>query len=138
MTDNIPLNQKDKEHGRWTGTPAKDNSLEKKKCFNCGSTDHLAKDKECPGNSQGKKITTQMYMAREIVQEDEERDGQEDLPEGSEEEEDNDKSNIKDKPYEGLQYSSEGEDIDLEDLKSQDDKDEDNKRVRFHTLYMDW
>ena len=68
VMDNIPLNQQDKEHGRWTGTPAKDNSLEKKKCFNCGSMDHLAKDKKCPGNSQ--------------VQEDKERDRQEDLPKG--------------------------------------------------------
>ena len=75
--------------------PAKDNSSERKKCFNCGSLDHLAKDKKCPGNGQGKKVTAQIYAAREIIQEDEEREGWE---EPSEEEEDNDERDDKDEP----------------------------------------
>ena len=104
----------------------KDNS-ERKKCFNCGSSDHLAKDKKCPGNSQGKKVTVQMYVARESVQEDEEREGQEDLPKGSEEAEDNNESDVKDEPYEGSQYSSEGEEMELKDLESQEEEDEDNE-----------
>ena len=43
------------------------------------------------------------------------------------EEEDNDKRDDEDEPYEGSQYSSKGGEMELEDLESQEDKDKDNE-----------
>ena len=58
--------------------------------------DYLAKEKKCLRNSQGKKITAQMYGAREIIQEDGEKEGQEDLFEENEENEENNEGNDED------------------------------------------
>ena len=65
--------------------------LKKMVCFGCGQTGHMAKDKNCPKNNKDKKrMTAQIYTERE-----------EDETEESE-------------PYKGSQYSSEGEEMGLE------------------------
>jgi len=65
--------------------------LNKVVCFRCGQTGHMAKNKNCPKNNKYKKrMTTQIYVARE--------------KEETEESE----------PYEGSQYSLEGEEMGFE------------------------
>jgi len=68
-------------------------------CYGCGQVGHMAKDKKCPKNNKEKKKTTaQIYMGRE------------------------DTDNEESEPYEGSQYSLEGQEIGFKD-KSQDEKE---------------
>jgi len=74
--------------------------LKKMVCFGCGQTGHMVKDKICPKNNKEKKrMTAQIYTARE-----------EDETEESE-------------PYKGSQYSSEEEEMGFKD-KSQEEEGE--------------
>jgi len=73
-------------------------------CYGCGQTGHMAKDKECPkniknikNNKDKKKMTTQIYTAREGKSEESE-------------------------PYGGSQYSSEGEEAGFENESQEEEK----------------
>ena len=48
-------------------------------CYGCGQEGHIAKDPKCPKNKMGKGTAMQMYMVREIVnEEDDPAEGQDD------------------------------------------------------------
>jgi len=72
--------------------------LKKAVCYGCGQTGHMAKDKNYPKNNKDKKkMTVQIYMAREDKSEESE-------------------------PYGGSQYSLEGEEVGFEN-KSQEEEE---------------
>jgi len=72
--------------------------LKKVVCYGCGQTGHMVKDKNCPKNNKDKKkVTTQIYAAREDESEESE-------------------------PYRGLQYSSEGEEVGFENESQEEEK----------------
>jgi hypothetical protein len=97
---------------RKTGFDRRNVSSGVKKCFSCGEFGHMAKDNKCQPDKKGKGTSTQMYAAREVIQEDdvedepsEDTEEGDDLPEGEDED---------GEPYEGSQYSSEGEEFEFE------------------------
>jgi len=72
--------------------------LMKAVCYGCGQTGHMVKDKECPKNNKDKKkMTTQIYEAREDESEESE-------------------------PYGGSQYSSEGEEVGFKNESQEEEK----------------
>lgn len=123
---------KTKDPDKKTGYDRRNISSGAKKCFSCGEFGHMAKDNKCPPDKKGKGMSMQMYAAREVIQEDDEegepsKDKEEPL---SEEEEDSE-------PYEGSQYSSEGEEVKFEfnDISLQEEDDDDDRRgVRMYAL----
>ena len=123
---------KTKDPDKKTGYDRRNVSSGAKKCFSCGEFGHMAKDNKCPLDKKGKGTSTQMYAAREVVQEDdEEGEPSEDREEPLfEDEEDGE-------PYEGSQYSSEGEEVEfeLDDIGLQEEDDDDDRRgVQMHAL----
>jgi len=78
--------------------------LKKVVCFGCGQTGHMVKDKNCPKNNKDKiRMTMQIYMVRE----------EEEIEESE--------------PYEGSQYSSEGEEMGFKN------EFQEEEEVRMHT-----
>jgi len=72
--------------------------LKKAVCYGCGQTGHMAKDKDCPKNNKDKKkMTMQIYMAREDESEESET-------------------------YRGSQYNSEGEEVGFKNKSQEEEK----------------
>jgi len=72
--------------------------LKKVVCYECGQTGHMAKDKNGPKNNKDKKkMTMQIYVARENESEESE-------------------------PYRGSQYSSEGEEAGFENESQEEEE----------------
>jgi hypothetical protein len=60
-----------------TGNEKKENKIDKDICFGCGQKGHKKRDPKCPKNNQTKKVAAQLYVARDIIEEDDEEDDQE-------------------------------------------------------------
>jgi hypothetical protein len=97
------INVKTKEPGKKTGINKKEEKTDEDVCFGCGQKGHKKRDAECPRNNQAKKVEAQLYAAREIIEEEE-----------SEEE----------NQYYGSQYTSEGEEVEIDDLECQEWSDQ--------------
>jgi Zinc knuckle len=117
-----------REPDKKTGFNRRNISLGVKKCYNCREFGHMAKDNKCQPDKKGKGTSAQMYAAREVIQEDD----KEDKPSKDREEGDTlSKGEGEDgEPYEGSQYSSEGEEFEFEygDIGLQEEGDDNDRR----------
>jgi hypothetical protein len=117
--------------------PTRKDELPKKAvCFGCGQEGHIAKDPKCPKNKAGKGTVAQMYAAREITQEDGDKPGEDQEEETAPEDGDVDEDEELDEgePYEGSQYSSEGEELDWEEFQYRQAHGDDGPQVRMCAL----
>ncbi|KAF8234817.1 hypothetical protein L208DRAFT_1376762 [Tricholoma matsutake] len=78
----------------------------------------MVKDLKCPKNKAGKGMVAQMYTARDVTQEDGEKSGEDQDEELTPENGEASKNKELEKrgPYEGSQYSSEGEELDWKEF----------------------
>jgi hypothetical protein len=87
------------------------------------SKGHKKRDPKCPKNNQTKKVAAQLHAARDIIQEDDEEDDQE-VIQPVEEDRDGNSEEEEEDPYYGSQYTSEGEEVKINDLEHQEWSDQ--------------
>jgi hypothetical protein len=116
-----------------TGNEKKENKTDEDICFGCGQKGHKKRNPKCPKNNQSKKVVVQLHAARDIIQEDDEKDNwkviqpvKEDRDGNSEEEEED--------LYYGSQYTSEGEEVEINDLEHQEWSDQECAGERMHMM----
>jgi hypothetical protein len=116
-----------------TRNEKKENKTDEDIYFRCGQRGHKKRDPKCPKNNQSKKVVGQLHTARDIIKDDDEEDNQEvtqpvkeDRGENSEEEEED--------PYYGSQYTSEGEEVEINDLEHQEWSDQECAGERMHMM----
>jgi hypothetical protein len=84
-------------------------------------------------NNQTKKVAAQLHAARDIIQEDDEEDDQEVIQPVEEDRDGNSKEEEEDLYY-GSQYTSEGEEVKINDLEHQEWSDQECAGVRMHMM----
>jgi Aspartyl protease len=118
------------------GPPKKDTQPSQLKCFGCGQWGHKSNDPKCVKNSAEKTKAAQIYAAREIVDDDEPEaryDHQEEVPV-----KDNEEQVEEGNPCEGSQYTSEGEEVEFNDLQDWGSSDDDQQSVCIHAMNVGW
>jgi hypothetical protein len=116
-----------------TGNEKKENKTDEDICFGCGQKGHKKRDPKCLKNNQSKKVAAQLHAARDIIEEDDEEDDWEvtqpvgeDGGENSEEEEED--------PYYRSQYTSEGEEVKINNLEHQEWSNQECAGERMHMM----
>ena len=122
-----------KEPDKKTGPNKKNKQTEEDICYRCGQKGHKKRDLKCLKNTVPKNAATQMYTAREILEEDS-ADGQ-DQDDEEVSVENNESQNEEDEdPYYGSQYTSEGEEVKVDDFEDLGWSDAGHSTVRMHML----
>jgi hypothetical protein len=116
-----------------TGNEKKENKTDEDVCFGCGQKGHKKRDPKCPKNNQTKKVAAQLHAARDIIQEDDEEDDQE-VIQPVEEDGDGNSEEEEEDPYYGSQYTSEGEEVKINDLEHQEWSDQECAEERMHMM----
>jgi hypothetical protein len=109
-----------KEPDKRIGPHKKEERIDKDICFWCGQKGHKKRDPECPKNIPTKKAAAQLYAAREIIKEEEPNDDQNERVENHPVEDKGDSDSKDEDPYYRSQYTSEGEEVEIDDLKCQE------------------
>jgi hypothetical protein len=94
---------------------------------------HKKRDPKCPKNNQTKKVAAQLHMARDIIQEDDE-EGDQEVIQPVEEDGDGNSEEEEEDPYYGSQYTSEGEEVEINDLEHQEWSDQECAEERMHMM----
>jgi hypothetical protein len=118
------------------GLPKRDTQPSQLKCFGCGQLGHKSNDPKCVKNSAEKTKGAQIYAAREIIDDDEPEgwnDHQEEVPV-----KDNEEQIEEGDPCEGSQYTSEGKEVEFDDLQDWGSSDDNQQSVRIHTMNVGW
>jgi hypothetical protein len=108
-------NNRTKDPERRVGYNKREDKIDEDVCFGCGQKGHKKRDPKCPKNNQTKKVEAQLYAAREIIEEEEwdnQNDSEEEPPVENED------------PYYGSQYTSEGEEVEIDDFECQEWSDQ--------------
>jgi hypothetical protein len=116
-----------------TRNEKKENKMDEDVCFGCGQKGHKKRDPKCPKNNQTKKVVAQLYAARDIIQEDDEEDDQE-VIQPVEEDGDGNSEEEEEDLYYGSQYTSEGEEVEINDLEHQEWSDQECAGERMHMM----
>jgi hypothetical protein len=116
-----------------TRNEKKENKTDEDVCFGCGQKGHKKRDHKCPKNNQTKKVAAQLHAARDIIQEDDEEDDQE-VIQPAEEDGDGNSEEEEEDPYYGSQYTSEGEEVEINDLEHQEWSDQECAEERMHMM----
>ena len=109
-------NTRSKDLERRAGHNKREDKTDQDVCFGCGQKGHKKRDSKCPKNTQTKKVEVQLYAAREIIEEEEWED---DWNESEEE-----PPIRKEDSYYGPQYTSEGEEVKIDDFECQEWSDQ--------------
>jgi hypothetical protein len=115
-----------------TRNEKKENKTDEDVCFGCGQKGHKKRDTKCPKYNQTKKVAAQLHMARDIIQEDDE-DDQEVIQPVEKDGDGNSKEEEEDLYY-GSQYTSEGEEVEINDLEHQEWSDQECAGERMHMM----
>jgi hypothetical protein len=108
-------NNRTKDPERRVGYNKREDKIDEDVCFGCGQKGHKKRDPKCPKNNQTKKVEAQLYAAREIIEEEEwdnQNDSEEEPPVENED------------PYYGSQYTSEGEEVKIDNFECQEWSDQ--------------
>jgi hypothetical protein len=116
-----------------TGNEKKENKMDEDICFRCGQKGHKKRDPKCPKNNQTKKVAAQLHVARDIIQEDDEEDDQE-VIQPVEEDRDGNSEEEEEDLYYGSQYTSEGEEVEINNLEHQEWSDQECAGERMHMI----
>jgi hypothetical protein len=116
-----------------TGNEKKENKMDKDICFECGWKGHKKRDPKCPKNNQTKKVAVQLHAARDIIQEDDEEDDREVIQPVKEDRDGNSKEEEED-PYYGSQYTSEEEEVEINNLEHQEWSNQECAGERMHMM----
>jgi hypothetical protein len=116
-----------------TRNEKKENKTDEDVFFRCGQKGHKKRDPKCPKNNQSKKVAAQLHVARDIIQEDEEEDDQE-VIQPVEEDRDGNSEEEKEDPYYRSQYTSEGEEVEINNLEHQEWSDQECAGERMHMM----
>jgi hypothetical protein len=116
-----------------TGNEKKENKTDEDVCFGCGQKGHKKTDPKCPKNNQTKKVAVQLHVARDIIQEDDEEHDQE-VIQPVEEDGDGNSEEEEEDPYYGSQYTSEGEEVEINNLEHQEWSDQECAEERMHMM----
>ena len=115
-TEKETTSNRGKDPERRIGQSKKEEKTDKDVCFGCGQKGHKKRDSRCPKNAQTKKVEAQLYAAREIIEEEDWETNQND---GKEE-----KLDGKEDSYYRSQYTSEGEEVKIDDFECQEWSDQ--------------
>jgi hypothetical protein len=117
------------------GALNKDAPLSQLKCFRCGQQGHKANDlRYHPDVTTTKTKAAQIYAAREIVDDDDQDNGHDDQEEAPVE----DNGGEEEEPYDGSQYTSDGEEMVFDRLQGYGSSDEEQPPVEFRVMNMGW
>jgi hypothetical protein len=121
-----------KEPERKSGPAKREEQMGDDVCYGCGQQGHRKRDPECPKNTSSKKAAAQMYAAREILEEDSAKGQNKSDDKLSNDGEESEPS--KEDPYYGSQYTSEGEEVEVDDFEQQEWSKEDHSMERLHVM----
>jgi hypothetical protein len=116
-----------------TGNEKKENKTDKDICFRYGQKGHKKRDPKCLKNNQSKKVAAQLHVARDIIEEDDEEDNREVIQPVKEDRDGNSEEEEED-PYYRSQYTSEGEEVKINDLEHQEWSDQECAGERMHMM----
>jgi hypothetical protein len=112
--------------------PNKDVPSSQLKCFRCRQQKHKANDlRYHPDVTTNKTKAVQIYAARDDDDQDDAHDGQEEAPVEDNRGED-------EEPYDGSQYTSDGEEMVFHRLQGYGSSDEELPPVEFHVMNVGW
>jgi hypothetical protein len=117
-----------------TGNEKKENKMDKDICFRHGQKIHKKGDPRCPKNNQSKKVAVQLHVARDIIQEDDDEEDNQEVIQPVEEDRDGNSEEEEEDLYYGSQYTSEGEEVEINDLEHQEWSNQECAGERMHMM----
>jgi hypothetical protein len=123
-----------KEPDKRIGPHKKEDRIDEDVCFGCGQKGHKKRDPKCPKNILTNKAAAQLYAAREIIEEEEPNDDQNDRVENHPVKDKGDSDSEDEEPYYGSQYTSEGEEVEIDDLKCQEWSEQEQLVEQMHLI----
>jgi hypothetical protein len=102
-------------------------------CFGCGRKGHKKRDPKCLKNNQTKKVAAQLHVARDIIEEEDEEDDWE-VTQPVEEDRGGNSEEVEEDLYYRSQYTSEGEEVKINDLEHQEWSNQECAGERMHMM----
>jgi hypothetical protein len=124
---------KTRDPEKRTRNEKKENKTDEDICFGCGQKGHKRRDPKCLKNNQTKKVAVQLYVARDIIKEDDEEDDQEVIQLVEEDGVGNSKE-VEEDPYYRSQYISEEKEVKINDLEHQEWSNQECAVERMHMM----